>query len=899
VTRLYALVARLLLPAGFLEEYGAELVRCAGARLSRTEGRRRRWALFAREVLDLIRTAVREWWAEMEYRPSERGANLGERAKSYHAATPSMVASITRDARIGLRLLWKGRGFTSVAVMTLALGIAATTAIFSVIYATFFEPLPYRDADRLVMVWSRVSGYRNSVAAGTFVEWKRQATVFEDLNAWGGRSVNISTGERPEQIQAGLATPGFLSMLGYGHPLALGRNFLEEEATPGRDRVVILTHRVWRERFGEDPGILGREIRIDREPHTVVGVLGAGPADGNENQIYLPLAFTPEQLNHDRHWLLVMGRLKAGVTLEQANADLDAVSQNIARAYPESAAGWSASVEPFRNNFLSEDTKRGLWLLLGSVGFVLLIACANVANLLLARGTARKRELAVRASLGASRAQIVRQLLVESLVLAWIGGALGVVLATVMVDVVVALMPPYMLPTEANIRLNIPVLLFTLAACAVSGILFGAAPAWQAARADVNSTLKEYGRSLSSSANGLRRALVVIEFALALTLLTGGGLAIYSLFTLANRDLGFRSEQLLTFSLPIPADRFEEDEAISTFQRNLIERIETLPGVASLSASATIPVHPDRLAMQFDVAGKAAPDASARPYARFNMVTPGYHMTLGIPITRGRAFTDQDRAGAVPTAIVNESFVRRYLRDVDPLTQRLVVQQLVPGVQRLGPPIEWQIVGVSEDVMNDGPADPSAPEITVPLWQTPWPWVRIAVRAAGEPLALQQSIATVIHSIDPDLPMAEVKTMEQIASEVLVTERFNTVLFGSFALVGLLLAALGIYGVMSFIVAQRTQEIGLRMALGAPRFHIVQQVLREGLITAGLGTAVGSAGAFYVARIMRGIVSGVTTMEPLAFAAMLLTLLTAALLACLAPAARAASMDPLVALRQD
>jgi putative ABC transport system permease protein len=810
-----------------------------------------------------------------------------------------MLSNSLRDARIGFRLLWKNPGFAAVAALTLALGIAATTAIFSVIYATFLEPLPYRDPDRLVMVWSRIQGYRNTVAAGTFDEWKRQATVFDDLNAWGGRAVNLSAGERPEQVQAGLATPRFLPMLGYGHPLARGRDFLEEEATVGKDQVVILTHRIWRERFGADPAIVGRQIRIDRKPYTVVGVLGAGPADENQNQLYLPLVFTPEQLNHDFHWLLVMGRLKHAVTLEQANANLDAVSRNIARSYPASAGGWSATVEPFRNNFLSEDTKRGLWLLLGAVAFVLLIACANVANLLLARGAARGRELAVRSAIGASGAQVVRQLLVESLVLALIGGALGVLMAWGLLAIVVALMPPYMLPTEANVRLNVPVLLFALAACALSALVSGAAPAWQALRVNVNDTLKEAGRSPGGGTHRLRHLFVVVEFALALTLLAGGGLAVHGLFTLLNQDLGFRTERLLTFSLPLPQDRFAEQEGFDAFYRRLIERLQALPGVVSASASTGMPVRGTSAGMQFDIVGQPVADPSKRPGAGFSMVTPDYFRTFGIRITRGRAFTEHDRAGSLPVAIVNETFVRRYLASVDPLTQRLAVLQMIPGAKKLGPPIEWHIVGVYADVRNAGPGHEGFPEIDVPFSQSPWPDARLAVRTAGDPIQMQQSIAAIVQSMDADLPIADVKTMEQIVAESLVADRFSAVLFGTFAVLGLLLAAFGIYGVMSFVVSQRTHEIGLRMALGADRSRILRHVVREGMTAALIGTVVGFGGAFFVARTMRGIVSGIGDLDPTAFVVVSLLLLGAALLACVVPARRAASVDPMVALRQD
>jgi putative ABC transport system permease protein len=415
----------------------------------------------------------------------------------------------------------------------------------------------------------------------------------------------------------------------------------------------------------------------------------------------------------------------------------------------------------------------------------------------------------------------------------------------------------------------------------------------------VNDTLKEGGRSQRGGGNRLRHVLVVLEFALALTLLSGGGLAIHSLYTLTNRDLGFRTEGLLTFSLPMSDDRFAAPAEIPAFYERLIERIESLPGIVSASVSTGMPVRGTNFGMQFDRRSKPEPDPGRRQGAGFNMATPGYFETFGIRIARGRAFTDQDRAGGVPVAIVNETFVRQYLKDIDPLTERLAVQQLLPGVQQLGPPVEWQIVGVYRDVRNAGPGQDGFPEIVVPFSQSPWTSASVAVRTSGNPTHLQKSIEAVIQSVDPDLPMADVRTMEQIVSQSMVTDRFNTVLFGSFAVAGLLLAAFGIYGVMSFVVAQRTHEIGLRMALGAERSHILRHVMREGLVSAVIGALVGSAGAFFVARTMRGIVSGIGEGDVVPFMIVLALLMTTAIAACFAPAARAASVDPMVALRED
>ena len=806
------------------------------------------------------------------------------------------MGHVLRDVRFGLRLLWRNPGFTAVAVLALALGIGANTAIFSVVHATLLAPLPFPNPEQIVMVWSRIKGNRNPTAAGDFLDWKAQATVFQGLNAWSGRGVSLAAGDRPDQAQAQLTTPGLVSMM--GHRFLLGRDFLPEEGEVGKDKAVVLTHRLWQQRFGGDREIVGHEVRLDGKPHLVVGVLAPGPADRLQTDLYLPLAFSPEQVNHDFHWLLVMGRLKPGVSLEQANANMTAVTKAIAEASPRSNMGWSASVEPLQNNFLSKETITGLWLLLGAVGFVLLIACANVANLLLARGTARLREVAVRSSLGATRRQIFVQFLTESLVLAAIGGVLGIALAAGLLRVILAAMPPYTLPSEADVRLSLPVLVFTLFACALSGVLAGCAPAWQALRANLVETLKESGRSLGGGRHGLRRALVVAEFALALTLLAGGGLAIHSLVKLTNVDLGFARSNLLTFYLPVANGRFAEPDEIDAFYRPLLEKLEAVPGVVSASASTGMPVNGTNFGMAFHFAGKPFSDPSARPGAGFNMVTPSYFRTFGIQIDRGRAFADDDRAGGPPVAIVNQTFVKKYLADADPLAQRLVVEQLIPGVTKLGPPIEWQIVGVYKDVKNGGPRG-EFPEIVVPFSQSPWPGTVIAVRTNVDPAGVNKGLAAAIASVDPDLPMTSVKTMDQLVSQALAGDRWSALLFGTFAALALLLAAVGIYGVMSFVVAQRTHEIGLRMALGARRGQVVRLVLKEGMATALVGAGVGTLGAYLAGRAMQGMWYGVGVMDPVAFGVVATLLLMSAALACLLPAHRAASVDPMAALRQD
>ncbi|HEY7650041.1 MAG TPA: ABC transporter permease, partial [Methylomirabilota bacterium] len=465
------------------------------------------------------------------------------------------MANLLRDIRFGLRLLAQRPAFTSVAVLTLALGIGANTAIFSVVYGTLLEPLPYRDPDRLVMVWSKPQpNSRNSVAAGDFLVWRAQSTVFQGLHAWTGRGYALSVGSSPpEQVDAAPVTPGWLE--NFGLILQLGRDFLPEEGEPGRDDKVILSHKLWQEKFDGDKDIVGKQIRLDGRPHTVVGVIAPGPADRIQHRMYTPLAFTPEQNNHTFHWLTVMGRLKPGVTIAQANAEMATIAKRIADEFPDAKKGWGISVEPLQNNFLPPSTINGLKFLLAGVSFVLLIACANVANLLLARGATRQKEVAVRSSLGAAPRHIVTQFLAESVVLASIGGAVGTGLALALMKVIVSMMPAFTLPSEVDVRLSVPVLVFTVCTAMLSGILFGCAPVVQALRQNVNDTLKEGGRSTIGTQSGLQRALIVTEFALALTLLAGGGLAIQSLMNLSRVDPGFPTDRLLTFFLGVPQER--------------------------------------------------------------------------------------------------------------------------------------------------------------------------------------------------------------------------------------------------------------------------------------------------------------------------------------------------------
>ena len=810
------------------------------------------------------------------------------------------MSNLLRNLGYSFRLMRKNLGLSVIVLMTLAIGIGANTAMFSIIYASIIAPLPYPNPDQLVIVWSKVQSDRNVTSAGDFLDWKRQSSAFQSLDAISGGAFNIATKDQPEFINGWLSTADFFRHRGI--KFHLGRDFLPEEEQVGKNHVVVLSNKLW-ERLGADPDILGTSVRLDNIPYTVVGVWAAGiPEDRIEPIVDVPLAFTPEQVNHDFHWLIIEGRLKPGVTIQQAQADMDRVTTLIAQAYPDSNKGWGASVEPLKNDFFPKESRLIFWLLLGAVGFVLLIACVNVANLLLAKGMNNQKEVAVRIALGATRKTIFAQQLTESLVLAIAGGLLGVVVGYAMLQGTIALIPrgaDRVFPDEADLRLNFPILLFTIAATTLAGLLFGSIPAWYASRVSPGETLKEGGRSgTGAGRHRLRRTLVIGEFALALALLAGAGLAIHSFWNLQRVDLGIRTDHVLTFGLQVPDARPKDPDHIVTYYRQILDSIASVPGVAHATATTGLPLEESGFGMSFTIAGKPAfADRSQRPGAGFEMVTPDYFRTFGIQLLKGRAFTAQDTASGVKVAMVNENFVNKFLKGSDPLQQRVVVEQLIPGVEKLGPPIEWQIVGVFHDVRYGFRRD--RPEIVVPFLQSPWPQANIGVLTARDPATMTKSIAAAVHAIDPDIALAMPRTMEQVRGERLASDSFTAILFTSFAAIALLLAAVGIYGVMAFSVAQRSHEIAIRMALGASRNRVIRLVVREGLLLACVGLGLGLIGAYFVGRAMQSVLFGVRPMDYSAFAAVAAVLLLTALLACFLPARRAASGEPMQALRTE
>jgi putative ABC transport system permease protein len=805
--------------------------------------------------------------------------------------------TLLQNLRFSLRMLGRNPGLTFTVLLTLALGIGANTAIFTVDYATLLAPLPYPKPDQLVMVWSKIQTFRNGVSAGDYTDWKNQSTVFSDLCAWTGTSFNVATKDQPEFLPARMTSTPMLQMM--GESPFLGRFFLPEEGVEGKNHVAVLTHKLW-VKLGSNKKVIGTTIRLDGQPYTVVGVQQSGVWDKGQEQLTVPLVFKPEQVNHDFHWLLVMGRLKPGITIKQAQQNMDSVTKHIAEVYPKSDKGWDSYVEPLKNDFMPKERIQMLWLLLGAVGFVLLIACVNVANLLLARGMTRQKEMAVRSALGAGRKTIVAQLLTESVLLALAGGALGVGVGYGMLQGLIAVMPPETLPYEATLALNIPILLFTVVVTTMAGMLAGLVPAWYASRVDPAESLKEGGRTgTSAGKHRIRRVLVVGEFTLALVLLAGAGLAIHSFWNLTRVDLGVKTDHVLTFFLPVPDSRSKNPAQISAYYRDILSRIDAVPGVEHASAMTGMPLYGAGFGMAFTiVGGPAYADPSQRPNTGYGMVTPDYFSTFAIHLVKGRELSEQDTASSVKVAVVNESFVKKWLAGRDPLRTQISVEQLIPGVQNLGPPQEWQIVGIYHDVHAADQRD-IRPEMLIPFWQIPWPQAGFGVRTAENPLAMQKSIAAAVHSVDPEIALAQPETLDQIREETMASEKFTLILFGTFAVVALFLAMLGIYGVMAFSVAQRSHEIALRMALGATRGRVVGLVVREGVILATIGLSLGLVGSYFVGRAMQNLLFGVKPLDVLAFASVGMVLMGAALLASYLPARRAASIHPMQVLRTE
>ncbi len=812
----------------------------------------------------------------------------------------------SRDIRFGLRMLSRNKGFTAIAILALALGIGPNVAIFSIIWATFLAPLPYPQADQLVVVWSHYKGERNPTRAEDFAQWAAASHSFQRLDFQSWNALHLTNPDHTQDETTGLlTTPGFYTS-NFRIPMAMGRDFRPDEGTPGKDHLAILTHRLWETHFHADGDILGKAILINDEPYTVVGVLPPGPMDKVEGTQFI-VPFTPQPGVQSNQYGNVFGRLKPGVTVQQAQAEMAVIDKRLApeRNGAGDAASWSVSVEQLKNDWLDPKLVRNLWLLLAAVGLVLLIACANVANLLLARGAARQQELALRSAMGATRKQVFAQLLTESLTLAVLGGGIGVALGWAIMKLAMAILPLAKQTAEAVVGINLPVLGFAVGATLIGGVLFGCAPAWQAARVNLSETLKQGSRAISGrSRTRTQGVLVTVEFALALTLLAGAGLALHSFWNLSHIDFGISTDHVLTTFLQPKATTRQGRAAIQppeqtlATERQAVEKLRAVPGVEDAALTTGMPLE-GYDTFPFAIAGEPA-DPQHPPVADFEALTPGFFGTFHVRLLKGRFLNDGDSIGHPLAVMVNESFVRRYLAHSDPLTQQLLLGMPEPGQNKLGAAVAFQIVGVFHDILNsDHLTGDARPEMFVSLWQTPWPYVGVAVRTGVDPGAVTSELRAAVAAAAPNLALDRVQTMDQIIEDRTTDDRFGMVLFAGFAAVALLLAALGIYGVMSFSVAQRTHEIGLRMALGAQKSEVVALIVKNGIRLALPGMAIGLAGVLVLGRLMHSTLYGVGAVDYGSTLLVALVLLAVALVACWVPARRSARVDPMVALREE
>jgi putative ABC transport system permease protein len=807
---------------------------------------------------------------------------------------------LARDLRFGLRMIRMSPGFTVIAVLTLALGIGANTAIFSFVDAVLLRPVPYPHPERIVMVWEKPpGGDRNGISTLNFLDWKHQNTVFTAMAARTGGSMTLTGGDKPVQVQGARVSAPFFDI--FGVKAMLGRTFAPDEDEMGKNQVVVLSHRFWESRFGADPHIVGRTLSLNNKPYSVIGVLPAGTSfDRTENLFWVPLAFEPKDMTRDYHWFISFARLKPGVTLEQAQQQMKSIAARIEHDYPQSNKGWSATVDRYQDILVNPDLRRSLWVLLAAVGAVLLIGCVNLANLLLARGTGREREVAVRSALGASRGRLVRQFLTESVLLAGLGGVAGVLVGYGLMIALKSWTPPYFLPSEANVHLDGQVLLFSAAVVIVTGILFGIAPAVHAARSDLVESLKEGGRGATSGAGRVRvrNALVVAEVALAFVLLSGAALLIRSFNRLQQADPGFESTNVITMWMPMTSAQYPDGARIISYLDQVREKLEAVPGVRAAATTSSLPLEGWSDGMPFLIEGQPFLDLANRPGAGYKQVSPSYLSALQMRLLKGRWLAETDTTGTVPVIVVNESMVKRYFKGEDPIGKRILIQEIIPGKPALGPEIPWQVVGVVANEKENGLDDSSA-GVYVSYKQNPTTETALVMRGSIDPEHLVKSIEAAIWQINKNQALDSIKTLEEIKSESLSPNRLRTTLLGAFAALALLLAAIGIYGVTSYSVAQRTHEMGVRAALGASRWDQLRLVLRGGVFVTALGLGAGTLGALVLTRLLASFLFGVNARDPLTLSIVGVILAMVALAACYVPARRATRVDPMIALRQE
>ena len=822
---------------------------------------------------------------------------------AYDVKGGGLLETLTQDIRYGVRMLAKHKAFTSVAVITLALGIGANSAIFSVVNQLLLRPLPYRDAERVVMLWEVTpeGRHQNSVSRANFRAWREQATSYQNIAAFSDQRVNLTDSGEPEELSVQFATPEIFKVLGVD-PL-LGRTLLPEDAEAGRSSVAVLSYGLWQRRFGGQPNIVGQQVTLNSVKVTVVGVMPqnfqffipARSATGRPAELWTVLPMpTGGSANERGRFLGTVGRLKDGVTADHAGAELRTIAARLSDEFPEFNKNYTAEVLPLREQFFGS-VRRPLLLMLGAVAFVLLIACANVANLLLSLATSREKEIAVRAALGARRSRIIRQLLTESLLLALLGSTLGLIFAWLGIKALMLISPRDLVNLQ-SVGLNFTVLAWTLGVSLLTGIIFGLAPALHISRLNLNDSLKEGGKSESSQASGSRRlrsALVVSEIALAVVLLASAGLLIRSFIRLQQVDRGFNTDNVLTMVVRLPGARYPEDPQVVNFFTQTLERVRQLPTVKSAGMVNYLPLYGGLGSTTgFKILGRPEPPPGQDPSTDVRVVDAGYFGTMGIPLLRGRNFSDNELREAKQVILINEALARQHFPNEEPIGKRL-------DVAMFEKPTPAEIIGVVGNVRYDSLIDASPPAVYFPHPDLAYSFMTLVVRTEGEPAAIAPAIQREIRSLDPNQPVSDVRTMNQVMSEWVSRSRFNTLLLALFAGLATLLSAVGIFGVMNYSVALRTRELGLRLAVGAQPRQVLLLVLKQGFLLTLVGVGLGLAAAFALTRLLSGLLFGVQAFDLTTFASISVFLVMVSLLACYLPARRAMRIDPLSALRYE
>ena len=815
-----------------------------------------------------------------------------------------MLETLMQDLRYGARMLVKNPGFTAIALLTLALGIGANTAIFSVVNSLLLTPPHYKQPDRLVMMWEqRPSGnwFQGTVSPANYFQWQDHNTVFDQIGVMYDDHVTLTGDDSdPEQIPYQGVSANLLSMLGINP--AIGRTFSAEDAVPRKNDVVILSFGLWQRRFGGDRNVIGKKIQLDGQPCTVIGVMPRGfqlfikrgSFTGDQAELWAPIPFTERARVPRGRYLLAVGRLKPGVTVGQAQLQMDSISIALEKQWPDFDKGWGVQLVPLKEQLVG-NLRRPLVILLSAVAFVLLMGCTNVANLLLGRAAGRQREIAVRLAMGADRMRVIRQLLTESLLLSAFGGAAGLLLAVVGTKALIALGPKNMF-AGTPVIVDWRVLAFTMIVSLGTGILFGLGPSLVALSADVNKTLKEGGRDSSSGRGGnrLRAALVIAELSLAVVILVGAGLCLRSFYLLNSVNPGFNPRSLLTMKLLLPNASYKEDAKKIAFFHQLRDRIAALPGVISASADSWLPFTTLGAATGFQIEGQTKLSDADQPVTDVRVVEPDYFHTMGIPLVAGRDFNEQEASVQSHVIIINKALATGYFHGESPIGKRITVD--MGGNTAKFPSV---IVGVVGDVKHEGLNTIAGPMIYWPHPELPFPFMTFVIRTTGNPLALTGSIRQNVKQLDPGLPVSDIATMEQRMSDSLAESRFSTLLLGIFAVVAIVLATVGIYGVTSYAVTARQHEIGIRMAIGAQPTDVERMFFRRGIALTLTGLGLGLIASFALTRLMAGLLFGITSRDPLTFIVMATLLLTVAMLACYIPARRATRVDPLVALRYE